>query len=111
LRRTMPPLKAALSGRVKVFGYAGPMTTAPHTPGAGVRKPPREETTGDERNCYEWDHSDATFYFTAAPKTRRHKNAPPLSKRVACAKLGPASRKRFLSDAARVSFGHGSLLS
>ena len=24
------------------------MTTVPHTPGAGVRKPPREETAGDE---------------------------------------------------------------
>src|SRR2546426_11757220 len=35
----------AMSASVKVFGCR-PMMTAPRTPRAGVRKPPREETAG-----------------------------------------------------------------
>src|SRR5713226_5647849 len=43
--------KMPISGTVKVFG-GRPMTVAPHGPGAGVRKPPREETAGEKaRSC------------------------------------------------------------
>jgi hypothetical protein len=42
---------AHMSAVVKVFGCR-PMTVAPHARGAGVRKPPRDETAGSgQRSC------------------------------------------------------------
>ena len=43
--------QTAMSHSVKVFGCR-PMTAVPHAPGAGVRKPPRDETAGSgQRSC------------------------------------------------------------